>query len=367
MRKLNDLKEIALRHMEAKSLETGERVATISVSDYATVAQFENELSQILRQRPLPFVASSRIQERGEFFADEICGVPVVAIRDDNGRARTYLNICRHRGSRLTQETTGKCEKLVCPFHGWSYGLNGELAEIPDGAHCFPSTSTKGYRLKELRSHESMGMLWIVLDTESKSPFRFDLVTNDLEELGFTPAIAAKEFSCVTNCNWKLSVEAFLEVYHFTHAHAPYLSQLQFPSLSLTDTDGENCRIIVPLRKPEEDQPVLAWSQAMYFIFPATFLLFYDDHVSLLALDPISIDKTRFRIIPLVPSAEGLTNQRVKDRIQFLEVITAQDIAILESIQKGLATNAGGRFTFTRLEHALAKFHQDIRAQLGTS
>ncbi len=368
MRTLDEVKSAAIRDMQTGSLELGEKVMTNKVSSYTDQTLFERERSQVVFQRPIPVGPSAKVKDPGDFFAVDVWEVPVVVVRTESGQVKVYLNVCRHRGAKLTSEKSGRsCKNLVCPFHGWTYSLNGEVTEIPNDSQGFVSAPKSGFQLKELTSYEYLGMIWVILDNQENGldiVDQFKQVKGDLDVLGFVPTFPVQEKSIVANFNWKIGVEAFLEVYHFAHAHAPYLSQLQFPNLSLADANQENCRIVVPLKNPIGDEPILKWAQVMYFIFPSSFLLFYEDHVALISLVPVAVDKTQFQYIPLVPDENMPDLPKIKQKIEFLETIIGQDIAILEGIQCGLRSKANVHFTFTRLEYLLGKFHGDLGRSL---
>ncbi|MFS4461206.1 aromatic ring-hydroxylating oxygenase subunit alpha [Bdellovibrio sp. HCB2-146] len=364
MRTLKQIREITLEHMKNETVELGEKVTSIALADYRDSTLFQREL-EVIRKRPLPFVASDKIKKTGDVFAGELAGVPIVAVRNEQD-IRVFINTCRHRGALLASEGTKKdCQKLVCPFHGWSYSLEGELLEVPSSHQCFSKHTTSAFRLQELKSYEKAGMIWVVLSPHSQENIfeeSFHQLHKDSDEIGLNPQHAMPEMSFLAPFNWKVGVEAFLEVYHFAHAHAPYLSQLQFPNLSLADSYNENCRIVVPLKQPAGEIPVLGWAQVMYFIFPSSFLLFYDDHVALISLVPQTTGETKFRYTPIVPREADLKNEKIQQRVEFLKIILGQDIAILEGVQKGLDANRNGKFVFTRLEQILEKFHQDLHS-----
>jgi phenylpropionate dioxygenase-like ring-hydroxylating dioxygenase large terminal subunit len=367
-RPLSEISRDALAHMEAGTTDLGEKVASNPVSSYVDSALFDSEVNEVLRNRPVPVVASTQLPNAGDYLAREFCGVPVVVLRGEDGKLRAFLNVCRHRGARLVASGEGiGLKSFACPFHGWSYRASGELYHVPEVKKCFPSAKLDGHGLVELKTTEAVGMLWVLLDSKSDFPLEtaFDSFAADFKHLGFAPQFAMPEFTYVGNFNWKIGVEAFLEVDHFPFAHAPYLTNIQFPSLSLVDAMNGNYRIVVPLKKPTENEFVLEWAQVMYFIFPSTFLLFYSTHVALLNLIPISVDKTEFRYIPLVPHKEDLENQKIREKADFLKVIIQQDFAILEGIQKGLKSGTNNNFTFTLTEHVLGEFHQQLRSTLG--
>jgi len=360
MRSLADMSRFAIEHMQAGTTDLGERVTANPLSSYLDPALFDSEINHILRNRPSPFVAASKLAKSGDYFAQEICGVPVIALRGDDDKLKVFLNVCRHRGAPLVANGEGSNFKgFTCPFHGWSYQGNGQACKNPTGLG-----------LVELKFAESAGMIWILLDSQSEFPIEKSLnaFQDDFPHLGFAPRFPMTEYVHVGNFNWKIGVEAFLEVDHFPFAHAPHLANIQFPGLSLADAvDSENYRIVVPLKRPLINESVLEWSQVMHFIFPSSFLLFYTDHVALLNMLPVSIDKTEFRYIPLVPIEKEIESLAIKKKTEFLKVILQQDFDILEGIQKGLKSKANSHFTFTRSEHVLGHFHRTLSRLMTSS
>lgn len=363
-RQLNDISRYAIDHMESGTTDLGEKVTSNPVSSYLDQTRFDSEMNNVVKNRPIPVVATTQLLVAGDYLAREFCGVPVIVLRGEDLKLRAFINVCRHRGAQLVANGEGHdLKSFACPFHGWAYRASGELTAIPEAKKCFPTANLKGHGLIELKTTEAVGMLWVLLDSKSDFPIEtaFDSFAADFAHLKVAPQYAMPEFKYIGNFNWKMGVEAFLEVDHFPFAHAPYLTNIQFPSLSLVDAMGENYRIVVPLKKPTENEFVLEWSQVMYFIFPTTFLLFYSTHVALLNLVPISVNKTEFRYIPLVPFQKDLEDLKIREKADFLKVIIQQDFDILEGIQKGLKSGANSAFTFTRTEHVLNEFHQALK------
>lgn len=362
-RSLIDISIFAIEHMDAGTTDLGEKVTSNPVSSYLDQACFESELKTVIGNRPLPVVASTQLPKPGDYLAREFCGVPVLVLRGQDGKLRAYLNVCHHRGARLVASGRGEnLSDITCPFHGWAYRDKGELFHVPQIKKCFPSAKLDGHGLVELKTTESLGMLWVLLNPQSDFPIEsaFDAFAADFSHLKVHPQFALPEFIHLGKFNWKIGVEAFLEVDHFPFAHAPYLTDIQFPSLSLVDKMDENFRIVVPLKKPQLQEFVLEWAQVMYFIFPSTFLLFYKSHVALLNLLPVAADKTEFRYIPLVPNQSDLEDIKIREKADFLKIILQQDFEILEGIQKGLRSGANDQFTFTRTEQVLGDFHKTL-------
>lgn len=361
MRSFDEVTCQALTHIQNKSLELGPNVSSVPVQSYTDTSVFKRELDLVFGKLPHPLIPSEKIVKPGDYSVESVMGKSILVVRQVDGSAKAFLNICRHRGAKLMESRGHDCQKLVCPYHGWEYSTSGALmGNLKDLGF---SSKSQSMRLQEFLIYEIAGMIWICLDSkQNESIFQdafFQLNHDSLHselDIGKTRA----EYSIVGEFNWKIGVEAFLEVYHFAFAHAPYLSQLAFPNLSMTDCYKQQARIVVPLKKPELGQGILAWSQVMYFIFPSTFLLFYDDHAGLITMSPISLGTTLLRYIPLVPNDDESIQDTIQSKIDFLKIIIGQDVKILEGIQKGLSSIEDSRFIFTKLESNLGRFHQTL-------
>ncbi|MBL7542757.1 MAG: aromatic ring-hydroxylating dioxygenase subunit alpha [Bdellovibrionaceae bacterium] len=369
MRSLKELTQKTLEHIENKTLELGDRIRTISTESYLSITRYDSEVRYVIKKKPLPFCPSNRLKNRGDFFVSQLSGLSLLAIRGEDGQVRIFLNMCRHRGARFVSEDSGSnCKKIVCPYHGWTYSDQGKLSPISTELG-LKSQSENVLRLLEYPCHEFFGMIWVILDRGTdadKLAVAFKFFENDQDELGIALEHALPEHSFIGKFNWKLGVEAFLEVYHFAYAHAPYLAQLSYPNLSLSDNFDENVRTIVPLKKPNENAEVLSWAQLMYFIFPSTFLLYYNDHAALISLTPVSIQETRVSYIPLVPQKALEDLRDIEKKVDFLKVIISQDVTVLENVQLGLGSPENSQFIFTRLESQLPLFHHNIEKALGS-
>ena len=351
-------------HTDNATTDCGNAIYESAVKAYISPQRFGEEMKEVVKRRPLPFVPSSRLAGSGSFISGELSGVPLVAVRDKEGRARVFLNVCRHRGAALVTEQTGiNVRNFKCPFHGWTYQLEGTLAYVPEEAKCFSHDKLAGLHLVELKSTELASLVWVILNPDAPEPIEnfFGEFLTDFAALKFENHEPLREFSYLLKANWKIAVEGFLEGYHFQHAHKKFLADMRFPNLSLTDFSGENARVIVPLLEPSKETSVVQWSHVLYFIFPSTFLLAYEDHFALIAFIPLTVDKTFFFNIPLVPAgASATTVQGVEQKARLVVEIVKEDFLIEEAIQKGLSSDANKVFTFTRLEHALAEFQKNL-------
>ncbi|MEC8429275.1 MAG: Rieske (2Fe-2S) protein, partial [Pseudomonadota bacterium] len=140
-----------------------ERSGSVAVDQYLDTQQFANEEQALFRRLPLVLGHASQLPESGDFLTRDVCGVPVILLRDNQGVLRAFINVCKHRGGRLVREAEGKnLRVLVCQYHAWSYNTDGGLRAIPhrDGFSDLPDNCKS---LSELPLLERYGLLWVRL------------------------------------------------------------------------------------------------------------------------------------------------------------------------------------------------------------
>src|SRR4030081_486049 len=148
-----------LAHIDAGTTDQGDDWRE-PVENYVNPIRFTAEL-ETLRSFPSVYLPSARIPHLGDHAERVTFGVPLFAVRDRDGRARVFRNACRHRGMALV-EGPGCSHALVCPYHGWTYRLDGSLAHVPH-ADAFPGLDVSLHGLVEVASREIDGL--IVIDS----------------------------------------------------------------------------------------------------------------------------------------------------------------------------------------------------------
>ena len=176
------------------------------------------ETSGLLRQSWLGVGRADEWREPGDYAAFDLAGTPVILLRDEERRLRAFANTCRHRGTRLL-EGSGNTARIRCPFHGWSYALDGSL----HGATRMGAA--RGFRradmgLFEFRTAQRGGFVFVALSNETPGidewlgAFGPLLAPWRLEEL-----VTTRRRELEVDCNWKLFLEVFNESYHLEHVH----------------------------------------------------------------------------------------------------------------------------------------------------
>ena len=128
------------------------------VSDYTCRQQLAAERETLFRRHPLLMGLGAEIPAPGDFLTDDFSGVPLLVVRGEDGVVRGFLNVCRHRGSRVA-EGCGARKRFVCPYHAWTYGSDGRLLRIPHDAG-FPGVDRARHGLTPVPVVEKYGLIW---------------------------------------------------------------------------------------------------------------------------------------------------------------------------------------------------------------
>lgn len=165
------------------------------------------------------------VAEPGDYYVYEIGRRSVIVLRDENGEIRAYVNSCLHRGTKFRPGgSEGHARDLRCPFHGWTWSLQGELQRVPchwDAPHVDPAD----FRLPEVRTSLWGGFVFITFDPDAPdlldylSPIPEQLAGFAIEDRYVDIHIEKELFS-----NWKAAKEAFIENYHTQETHPQLLA-----------------------------------------------------------------------------------------------------------------------------------------------
>lgn len=190
---------------------------------YRDAKIFEQDMARIFRRLWLLVDHESRIPETGHYFLFEVAGESIIIIRGTEGEVRAFYNVCRHRGSRVCTAPTGRRKVLVCPYHAWSYRLDGSLK----AARLMPDDfQPADYGLHPCHLRVLDGLIFVNL-AEGEAP-DFDEEAAPLlpflRQHELTRAKVAHREFYPTDANWKLVVENFFECYHCAPAHPEFCS-----------------------------------------------------------------------------------------------------------------------------------------------
>jgi phenylpropionate dioxygenase-like ring-hydroxylating dioxygenase large terminal subunit len=210
-----------LGHIERGTTDLVEDVWREPVVNYRSADRFSAEV-ELLRRGPTPFCPSAFVAGPGSFVARDAARISLVAIRDRERRVRVFKNSCRHRGTRLV-DGTGCAQSVTCPFHGWTYALDGRLRRIPD-EFGFPDVDPADHGLVEVPSGERNGLVIVGQRShgEGLAGIGERHIPTILEE---RPYRSLGTTETIVDANWKVLVEGFLEGYHLKATHRDTFSR----------------------------------------------------------------------------------------------------------------------------------------------
>ena len=281
------------------------------------------------------------IAEPGSFLTTRAADVPVLLVRDEEGVLRAFLNVCRHRGS-LVCEGSGKRATLQCPYHAWTYGLDGRLVSAPRLAREGGNDPTE---LGLVPLHvDAWGPLLFVNPAPDAPPLeellddlpqRIAAAGIDLEELRF---LRRSEWEVAGN--WKISAENFLECYHCPVAHPGFSAAMDVsPEAYLLELrDGRMTQHGPPRSEPRGGYDLSGEVERGQFhlLFPGTVVNVMPGrpNFSIGSLFPLATDRTRrFLDYFVAPDADP---EWIEEALAFDAQVGAEDTALIERVQAGV-------------------------------
>lgn len=200
---------------------------------YTDQHAFDLEVKRIFHRSWLFVAHESEIANPGDFVTTTLFGNPIIVTRDRDHRAHAFLNVCRHRGSKLVDDMSGHCSAFRCPYHFWVYSLKGELVGIPqEQAYDGTGFEKENYPLVEIDCEIELGLVFVNLTKEHES--LRDWLGEDLVETMSTP-LALADFNVIgssppqhLSVNWKVVTENARDGYHVPFVH-PFLRKASPP------------------------------------------------------------------------------------------------------------------------------------------
>ncbi len=367
--------QLALARQLAGGVETeGKSVRTVPASVYTDPARFEAERTFLFGRLPQVIAPSALLPRANMAVPHDGFGAPLLLTRDKNGRAHVFWNVCRHRGTRLVEGSEAQCApRLVCPYHAWTYGMDGALAAMPR-PDTFPGLDKAAHRLKELPSREAGGLIWFAWD-EGADFSDADALAPEFDAFGLAGHHLWRRRTHEVASNWKLIMDAFLESYHVQRLHSATIGRFFADGITAADRIGAHHRSAVGRsdyleRIDHQDWPALrAAITYAYQLFPATIMIMSPDYVNLMVLMPGDAGRTSvedFMLIPEPPrTAEEEAHWEKSWRLLDEGVFAAEDFRAAALGQQGLESGSLEALTIGTLETGIHHFHEQVEQALG--
>jgi phenylpropionate dioxygenase-like ring-hydroxylating dioxygenase large terminal subunit len=376
---INLLKRL-LSFVETKTTSMAGAPWRNDASVYVDAELFDRERQILFRQHPIVMGFAANWAKPGQFSTDDDGSVPILMVRGHDGVLRALINVCRHRGAKVAQGC-GEARTFRCPYHAWSYDLDGKTMAIPD-ERCFPNVRDERSSLTVLPLCEKYGLVWVIPTPAADGATSFDIdpwlggLGPELASFGFDTWAFYDKRMIPEPMNWKLIVDTFHEGYHIGFLHRDSLRTVLHSNITDFEPFGRNHRLTFPRKKLErlrgepEDSWDLMWNTTIiYSLFPNTLLLLQGDHAELARVFPQEgrVDRATMELSLYVPQAPSREEERVhweKNMQLVLNVVTGEDFSVGRTIQAGLQSGAQTHTVFGRNEPAMIHYHRSLRAAL---
>jgi phenylpropionate dioxygenase-like ring-hydroxylating dioxygenase large terminal subunit len=368
-----------------------EYAATLLPDAYRSARFFAEEQEMLFGRGWVPIATRSEVAVPGQTVVRSLSGRSVVVTMNSDGEIRAFLNVCRHRGSRLVREDTMlKAGRFRCPYHAWAYDLDGncigtplfEGSDIPEDMRAaFDMTDVRAFDKDDYPLFPVRAETWGPLIVVSLEPDVMPLEdwVGDLSDrldgysLDTWEVQARKDYDI--GANWKLVAENFMEYYHlpWVHPELAKVSRIQdhyryqgpgmYTGMTTTPISGDSPAWLALPPDPGVRGTDLEAGRFM-LLFPTAALSVLPNHCFLMLLEPVSHDRTLERCYILThPSSiegEGAT-AALAGLLEFWDHVNLEDVSIVEDVQLGLSTPEyqGGRMCY-RFEEPVHRFQNMV-------
>jgi choline monooxygenase len=311
-----------------------------------------------------------QVREPGEYVTCEIAGEPILVVRGEDGVLRGFFNVCRHHAAAVMTQPQGCARYLHCPYHGWTYTLQGALKGTPSfNDECRFDRSEHGLVPVATAVWEN----WVFVRLDAEGPGLEEFLGRQLID-----EIAALQLDRLHwferrhyffDCNWKVFVDNYLDGgYHVPHLHKGLSSVLDFRHYAI-ETGRHHCLQSSPLKDGGDAQfaSVRGGDRALYYWLHPNFMVnWYDGRMDTNLVLPLGPDRTEVIFDFHFADVSEAAREHNRASIEVGNIIQDEDMAICKSVQRGLNSRAysTGRLSVRR-EAGEHLFHRLLHAELS--
>ncbi|MCX3059426.1 aromatic ring-hydroxylating oxygenase subunit alpha [Streptomyces beihaiensis] len=371
----------------ANADEPSSLISTLPGDYYTDPAIFALEQERVFETMWFCAVRAADLTKPGSFRTVQVGRESVIVSRARDDSVKAFLNVCRHRGARLCTDESGEVKRAFqCPYHAWTYGLDGRLIAAPN-LTSMPDIDRTEYGLSRVHVREWLGYVWVCL-ADTPPSFEEQVMGDVIDRLGDIESIdnyavadlgLGRRITYDVKANWKLIIENFMECYHCATIH-PELTEVlpefadgyaaqyyvghgavfgeQAKGFTVDGSEGFDR---IPSVSAEQDRRYYAIT-----VRPQVFVNLVPDHVILHRMFPLAHDRTVVECDWLyLPHVVG-SGMDVDRSVELFHRVNQQDFDACERTQPGMSSRVyrkGG--VLVPSEHHIGAFHAWLRERIG--
>ena len=332
----------------------------LSFTAYTDESVYAEEVDRIFRDEWVFACQAPQLDKPGDYFAMTLVGEPICVIRGSDGQLRALSNTCRHRGTPLLDEGFGNVARYItCPYHAWSYDLDGELKAIPYNRRV--AVDRERHRLPRFHCDTWCGLVFVHLGDDPQP-----LAERLAHMADYIGEFDVEKFDTATsgepeywNANWKLVLENAMESYHLFKVHEPTLERVS-PTRGAYYLAGNSEWSLtggaLTYGTKDIDQRYVLLSMAPSFVGILT-----NGNLGWLSAYPVDVKRTMIRSGTI---GTNMGTRRTRTEDQFVKAFFEEDRRICERVQKGMSAVKGRGGKLVDMDRVVADFHQFLATRL---
>jgi phenylpropionate dioxygenase-like ring-hydroxylating dioxygenase large terminal subunit len=304
---------------------------------YSDPSVFEIEQRRIFGHSWQLAGSAAQVAEPGDCLPFRAGELPLLVTRDDAGALNGMVNVCRHRGSEIVREP-GRHKRLQCPYHGWTYGLDGCLRAAPRSREN-PDFSVDRHRLPRAQAAEWSSMLFVNPDSDAPP------LAGLLGELGTILDATSVPWSAMgtpirreweIQANWKILVENYLECYHCPLVHPSFSGVIDMDDFSWRESE----HFIIQGGPIRDGSGATGSDLFTAYIWPNTFLNTYPGPANVTTQVIVPVAPDRSVLIYDYYFLEEVEEATQREFLEFWDIVQQEDVPLCESVHRGLASGS---------------------------
>ncbi|MGI9322861.1 MAG: aromatic ring-hydroxylating oxygenase subunit alpha [Pseudomonadales bacterium] len=370
------------RFLDSRPPEDFEPFPDIPAGRYIDDEFFDLEQQHVWSKAWLLAGHADELPDAGSYKLWESSGTPILIVRGKDDKVRAFYNTCSHRGGPLVRQETGKEKLFVCKYHCWAYNLDGQLNHIPD-EHEFIAIDKSKLGLKPIRCERFGNWIYVNRDpdamplTEYLGPLQKELADFQPDKLRFVT-----RYHYDLRCNWKITMDAFQEVYHLKHIHPQTVDKnLDHRGATMALFPNGSSRMIVPARTgatqfavapstceldADERYEIVRSGSMSYNMFPNTTTPINALAFPYLQFWPLSKTDTRFEVTWFTREDNADPDSEYwREKIAGFNVILDEDNENLPWIQRSIESGALSGVPLSYQERRIYHFHEYLDQVIG--